>query len=119
MKISTHRHLAESGMAQKERNACRERRSATTQSKGKQENPCRVGKNSASQPGCTCTPWGEFEILRGEILKKGELGVNYTQRGEAIMLQIVLCQLYNTGFLSFQIVINRDLRLKLTKLVQV
>ena len=72
---------------------------------------------SASQPGCTCTPWGEFEILRGEILKKGELGVNYTQRGEVKIGQIVWCQLYNTSFLSFQIVINRDPRLKLTKLV--
>jgi len=60
---------------------------------------------------------GEFKILRGEILKKGELGVNYTQRGEVVTGQIVWCQLYNTGFLSFQIVINRDLRLKLTKLV--
>jgi len=50
-------------------------------------------------------------------LKKGELGVNYTQRGEVVTGQIVWCQLYNTGFLSFQIVINRDLRLKLTKLV--
>ena len=61
--------------------------------------------------------WGEFEILRGEILKKGELGVNYMQRGEVVIGQIVWCQLYNTGFLSFQIVINSDLRLKLTKLV--
>jgi len=60
---------------------------------------------------------GEFEKLRGEILKKGELGVNYTQRDEFVMWQIVLCQLYNTGFLSFLNVINRDLRLKLTKLV--
>ena len=51
------------------------------------------------------------------MLKKGDLGVNYTQRGEVVMWQIVWCQLYNTGFLSFQIVINRDLRLKLTKLV--
>ena len=72
---------------------------------------------SASQPGCTCTPWGEFEKLRGETLKKGELGVNYTQRGDVVIGQIIWCQLYNTGFLSFQIVINRDLRLKLTKLV--
>ena len=72
---------------------------------------------SASQPGCTCIPWGEFEILRGEILKKGELGVNYTQRGEVVIWQIVWCQLYNTSFLSFQIVINHDLRLKLTKLI--
>ena len=60
---------------------------------------------------------GEFKILRGEILKKGDLGVNYTQRGEVVTGQIVWCQLYNTGFLSFQIVINHDLRLKLTKLV--
>ena len=60
---------------------------------------------------------GEFEILRGETLKKGELGVNYTQRGEVVIGQMVWCQLYNTGFLSFQTVINRDLRLKLTKLV--
>ena len=73
--------------------------------------------SSASQPGCTCTPWGEFEILRGEILKKGEFGVNYTQRGEVEIGQIVWCQLYNTSFLSFQIVINRDLRLKLAELV--
>ena len=51
------------------------------------------------------------------ILKKGELGVNYTQRGELVIGQIVWCKLYNTGFLSCQIVINRDLRLKLTKLV--
>ena len=72
---------------------------------------------SASQPECTCTPWDEFEILRGEILKKGELGVNYTQGGEVVIGQIVWCQLYNAGFLSFQIVINRDLRLKLTQLV--
>ena len=43
--------------------------------------------------------------------------MNYTQRGEVVIGQIVWCQLYNTGFLSFQIVINRDLRLKLTKLV--
>ena len=43
--------------------------------------------------------------------------MNYTQRGEVLTGQIVFCQLYNTGFLSFQIVINRDLRLKLTKLV--
>ena len=62
-------------------------------------------------------PWGEFEILRGEMLKKGELGVNYTQRGEVVIGQIVWCQLYNTGFLSCQIVINRDLGLKLTELV--
>ena len=60
---------------------------------------------------------GEFETPRGEILKKGELGVNYTQRGEVVIEQIVWCQLYNTSFLSFQIVINRDLRLKVTKLV--
>ena len=51
------------------------------------------------------------------MLKKGELGVNYTQRGEVVIGQIVWCQLYNTTFLSFQIVINHDLRLKLTKLV--
>ena len=44
---------------------------------------------------------GEFEKLRGETLKKGELGVNYTQRGEVEIGQIVWCQLYNTGFLSF------------------
>ena len=69
------------------------------------------------KPGCTCTPWGEFEILRGEILKKGELEVNCTQRGEVVIGQIVCCPLYNMGFLSFQIVINRDLRLNLTKLV--
>ena len=37
----------------------------------------------------------------GEILKRGELGVNYTQRGEVVIGQIVWCQLYNTGFLSF------------------
>ena len=43
--------------------------------------------------------------------------MNYTQRGEVVIGQIVWCQLYNTRFLSFQIVINRDLRLKLTKLV--
>ena len=43
--------------------------------------------------------------------------MNYTQRGEVVKGQIVWCQLYNTGFLSFQIVINRDIRLKLTKLV--
>ena len=43
--------------------------------------------------------------------------MNYTRRGEVVIGQIVCCQLYNTGFLSFQIVINRDLRLKLTKLV--
>ena len=43
--------------------------------------------------------------------------MNYTQRGEVVIGQIVLCQLYNTSFLSFQIVINRDLRLTLTKLV--
>ena len=43
--------------------------------------------------------------------------MNYTQWGEVVIGQIVWCQLYNTGFLSFQIVINRDLRLKLTKLV--
>ena len=43
--------------------------------------------------------------------------MNYTQRGEVVIGQIVWCQLYNTGFLSFQIVINRDLRLELTKLV--
>ena len=43
--------------------------------------------------------------------------MNYTQRDEVVTGQIVWCQLYNTGFLSFQIVINRDLRLKLTKLV--
>ena len=60
---------------------------------------------------------GEFEILRGKVLKKGELGVNYTQRGEVVIGQIVWCELYNMGFLSFQIVINRDLQLKLTKLV--
>ena len=72
---------------------------------------------SASRPGCTCSPWGEFEILTGEILKKGELRVNYTQRGEVVIGQIVWCQLYNTGFLSFQIIINRDLWLKLTELV--
>ena len=39
------------------------------------------------------------------------------QRVEVVTGQIVWCQLYNTGFLSFQIVINRDLRLKVTKLV--
>ena len=44
---------------------------------------------------------GEFEILRGEV----------------VIGQIVWCQLYNTGFLSFQMVINRDLRLKLRKLI--
>ena len=60
---------------------------------------------------------GEFEKLRGETLKKGELGVNYTQRGDVVIGQIVCCQLYNAGLLSFQIVINRDLQLKLTKLV--
>ena len=43
--------------------------------------------------------------------------MNYTQRGEVVIGQIVWCQLYNTSFLSFQIVINRDLRLTLTKLV--
>ena len=43
--------------------------------------------------------------------------MNYTQRGEVAIGQIVWCQLYNTGFLSFQIVINRDLWLKLTELV--
>ena len=43
--------------------------------------------------------------------------MNYTQRGEVVIEQIVWCQLYNTGFLSFQIVINRDQRLTLTKLV--
>ena len=43
--------------------------------------------------------------------------MNYTQRGEVVIGRIVWCQLYNTRFLSFQIVINRDLRLKLTKLV--
>ena len=62
-------------------------------------------------------PLGELEILRGEILNKGELGVSYTQRGEVVIGQIVWCQLFNTGFLPFQIVINRDLRLKLAKLV--
>ena len=60
---------------------------------------------------------GEFEKLRGETLKKGELGVNYPQRGEVVIGQIVWCQLYNMGLLSFQIVINRDLRLKSTELV--
>ena len=43
--------------------------------------------------------------------------MNYTQRGEVVIGQIACCQLYNAGLLSFQIVINRDLRLKLTKLV--
>ena len=43
--------------------------------------------------------------------------MNYTQRGEVVIGQIVWCQLYNAGLLSFQIVINCDLRLKLTKLV--
>ena len=43
--------------------------------------------------------------------------MNYTERGEVVIGEIVWCQLYNTGFLSFQIVINRDLRLKLTNLV--
>ena len=51
------------------------------------------------------------------MLKKGELGVNYTQRGEVVMGKIVWCQLYNTGLLSFQIIITHDLWLKLTKLV--
>ena len=60
-------------------------------------------KLSASQPGCTCTPWGEFEKLRGETLKKGELAVNYTRRGEVVIGQIVCCKLYNAGLLSFQI----------------
>ena len=43
--------------------------------------------------------------------------MNYTQRGEVVIGQIVWFPLYNTGFLSFQIIINRDLWLKLTKLV--
>ena len=43
--------------------------------------------------------------------------MNYTQRGEVVIGQIVLCQLYNTSYLSLQIIINHDLRLKLTKLV--
>ena len=43
--------------------------------------------------------------------------MSYTQRGEVVIGQIVWCQLYNTGFLSFQIVINRDLRLTLRKLI--
>ena len=43
--------------------------------------------------------------------------MNYTQRGEVVIGQIVLCQLYNTSYLSIQIIINHDLRLKLTKLV--
>ena len=54
---------------------------------------------------------GEFKILRGEIFKKGELGVNYKQRSEVVIGQLDWFQLYNTGFLSFRIVINRDLRL--------
>ena len=41
--------------------------------------------------------------------------MNYTRRGEFVIG--VWCQLYDTGFLSFQIVINCDIRLKLTKLV--
>ena len=45
--------------------------------------------------------------------------MNYTQRDEVVTGQIVWRQLYNTGFLSFQIFINRDLRLKLTKLVPI
>ena len=68
-------------------------------------------------PGARAPLGGEFEKLRGETLKKGELGVNYTQRGEVVIGQIVCCQLYNAGLLSFQIVIYRDVRLKLTKLV--
>ena len=51
-------------------------------------------------------PLGEFEILRSEVLKDGELGVIYIQRGEVLIGQIVWCQLYNTGFLSFQIAVN-------------
>ena len=43
--------------------------------------------------------------------------MNCTQRGEVVIGQIVWFQLYNAGLLSTQIVINRDLRLKLTKLV--
>ena len=43
--------------------------------------------------------------------------MNYTQMGEVVMGQIVWCQLYSTGFLSYQIIINRELRLNLTKLV--
>ena len=43
--------------------------------------------------------------------------MNFAQRGEVVIGQIVWCQLYNTGFLSFQIVINRDQWLKLTELV--
>ena len=35
--------------------------------------------------------WGEFEILRGEILNKGELGVNYAQRGGVSCIIRVSC----------------------------
>ena len=41
--------------------------------------------------------------------------MNYTQRGEVIIGQIVWCQLYNTGFLSFQIVIKCDPTAKINK----
>ena len=56
-------------------------------------------------PGARAPLGGEFEKLRGETLKRGELGVNYTQRGEVVIGQIICCQLYNAGLLSFQIVI--------------
>ena len=54
---------------------------------------CYLSKAVLLNRGAHAPLGGEFEKLRGEILKKGNWGVNYTQRGEVVIGQMVWCQL--------------------------